>query len=197
MSDTKITTNGVGAESAVASTAASGIGIESADKVERIRELIFGAQMREYGQKFEAANREIARLSREVERLSGQLRDQETAHKRQLREETERLAAQLHEQAQRQTQHLQELGTKQSQELTTVDQKQTQQIRHLDQLLHTTERDLSTQLRTLTEQLNQSKVDRTLLGELLIHVGTSLRTNDAAPLSDELDLLDQLELELR
>ena len=76
-----------------ADTLTDGLGsvTSSVDKVERIREIIFGAQSRDYAQKFENVQRELLRLNREVEQLNEQLREQEKSFKKQVREEAERL----------------------------------------------------------------------------------------------------------
>jgi phage-related minor tail protein len=169
---------------------------ESTDKVERIREIIFGAQMREYTQKFDLTNREMTRLNREIERLNQQLRDQEALFKRQLRDELERLTAQLQEMDKRQSQQLQELDRQQTQEVEALEQKQAQRIQELDQVMHRSDRELLNKLRELSEQLNHMKVDRATLGELLMELGSGLKNNAPAALASEIDVLDELGMEL-
>jgi chromosome segregation ATPase len=44
--------------------------VNSGQEVDRIREIIFGTQMRDYGQRFEAIQQEIDRLRQEIARLS-------------------------------------------------------------------------------------------------------------------------------
>jgi phage-related minor tail protein len=169
---------------------------ESTDKVERIREIVFGAHMREYTQKFDLANREMARLNREIERLNQQLRDQEALFKRQLRDEVERLALQIQEMDKRQTHQLQELDKQQTQEVEALEQKQSQRMQELDQIMHRSDRDLLNKLRELSEQLNHMKVDRSTLGELLMELGAGLKSNAPAALASEIDVLDELGMEL-
>ncbi|RIK35100.1 MAG: hypothetical protein DCC55_31350 [Chloroflexi bacterium] len=169
---------------------------ESGDKVERIRELIFGAHMRDYAQKFDLINREVTRLNREIERLNQLLRDQDNAHKRQLRDEVERLTAQLHEQDQRQTQQLQEVDQRQTRETESLAQKQSERMQEMDRVMATGDRDLLDKLRELADQLNDLKVDRSTLGDLLVDLGNSLKKNAPAPLTDDIDVLDQLSAEL-
>lgn len=165
---------------------------EATDKVERIREIIFGAQMRDYAQKFELVNREVARLSREVERLNQQLRDQENAFKRQLREESERLAAQVQEQDRRLTQQVHDLDQREMGELEALTRQFTQRLQELDQVIHSGDRDLLNKLRDLAEQLNAIKVDRSTLGDWLVELGANLKANAPAPLAAEIDDLDQV-----
>ena len=170
----------------------TGNGPESADKVERIREIAFGAQMRDYTQKFDLVNKELSRLNREIERLNQQLRDQESLHKRQLREESERLAAQLHEQDRRLTQQLQDLDKRETNEFEEITQKFTQRIQELDQVMHSSDRNLLDKLRDLSDQLNHVKVDRASLGDWLVELGSNLKAKAPAPLTAEVDELDQV-----
>lgn len=169
---------------------------ESSDKVERIREIVFGAHMRDYAQKFDLLNRELSRLNREVERLNQQLRDQESGFKRQLRDEGERFNNQLQEQDRRQTQQLESLDKRQTQEIETLAEKQTQRMQELDQIMHTGDRDLLEKLRELSAQLNDLKVDRVTLGDLLVDLGSNLKKHSPPPIGAELDVLDQLTAEL-
>jgi DNA anti-recombination protein RmuC len=45
--------------------------------VERIRDIIFGTQMRDYQQRFEAVQRDLARLQQQLDRLTEQLAEQD------------------------------------------------------------------------------------------------------------------------
>jgi DNA anti-recombination protein RmuC len=46
--------------------------------VERIRDIIFGTQMRDYQQRFEAVQRDLARLQQQLDRLTEQLAEQDS-----------------------------------------------------------------------------------------------------------------------
>jgi len=50
--------------------------VETAREVDRIRDIIFGPQMREYGQRFENVQRDLDRLQGEIDHLVEQLADQ-------------------------------------------------------------------------------------------------------------------------
>ena len=50
--------------------------VEAAREVDRIRDIIFGPQMREYGQRFENVQRDLDRLQGEIDHLVEQLTDQ-------------------------------------------------------------------------------------------------------------------------
>ena len=49
----------------------------SAGEVDRVRDIIFGPQMRDYEQRFELARRDLERLQQELDRLNEQLADQD------------------------------------------------------------------------------------------------------------------------
>ena len=51
---------------------------EPAQEVERIRDIIFGTQMRDYEQKFQTVQRGLDRLQAEIDRLTEQLGDQDS-----------------------------------------------------------------------------------------------------------------------
>jgi predicted nucleic acid-binding Zn-ribbon protein len=57
---------------------------ESTHEVDRIRDIIFGSQMRDYEQRFQTLLRDLDRLQKEIDRLGGQLTDQESEHGKKL-----------------------------------------------------------------------------------------------------------------
>jgi predicted nucleic acid-binding Zn-ribbon protein len=78
--------------------------------VERIRDIIFGTQMRDYQQRFEAYQRDLARLQKEIEQLNEQLTEQDSAQgkkvqalRREMRQADDDLRAELRETANRLT----------------------------------------------------------------------------------------------
>lgn len=50
--------------------------IENSQEVERIRDIIFGAQIRDYEQRFQLFQRDLKRLQQEIDRLTEQLAEQ-------------------------------------------------------------------------------------------------------------------------
>ena len=52
--------------------------------VERIRDIIFGTQMRDYQQRFEAFQRDLAQLQQQLDRLSEQLAEQDSHQSKKL-----------------------------------------------------------------------------------------------------------------
>jgi chromosome segregation ATPase len=55
-------------------------------EVERIRDIIFGTQMRDYDQQFQTVRRDLERLQQEIDRMAEQLGDQDSTHSKRLRD---------------------------------------------------------------------------------------------------------------
>jgi septal ring factor EnvC (AmiA/AmiB activator) len=75
-------------------------------EVDRIRDIIFGPQMRDYHERFQQMARDFERLQQELERLSQQLADQDSdqrkkleALRREVREADDNLRAELRQSA--------------------------------------------------------------------------------------------------
>jgi chromosome segregation ATPase len=117
---------------------------ESAQEVTRIREIIFGAQMREYQQQFQSVRRDLDRFQQEIDRLNEQLSEQ---------------------------------GSDQGKRLKDL----RREVRQADE-------DLRDELRQTAQKLMVEKVDRVALGELLVQLGTQLKTGGSL-----VDLLEGLE----
>jgi chromosome segregation ATPase len=82
----------------------------SSQEVERIRDIIFGSQMRDYRQQFEAIQRDLARLQQSINRLTEQLAEQDgeqgkklQALRREMRQADDDLRNESRETAQRLT----------------------------------------------------------------------------------------------
>ena len=58
--------------------------MESVQEVDRIRDIIFGPQMRDYEQRFQIVKRDLDRLRQEIDRLTEQLTDQDSGQGKQL-----------------------------------------------------------------------------------------------------------------
>ena len=58
--------------------------LETGQDVDRIRDIIFGAQIREYEQKFQNVQRDLDRLQQDLDRLNEQLVDQGGSHNKKL-----------------------------------------------------------------------------------------------------------------
>ncbi len=105
--------------------------LEAAQDVDRIREIIFGPQMRDYQQRFQSLQRDLARHQQELDRLAEQLSEQ---------------------------------GSDQGKKLQSL----RQELRQADE-------DLRDELRQTGQKLTAEKVDRVVLGELFIELGTHLK----------------------
>jgi predicted nucleic acid-binding Zn-ribbon protein len=57
---------------------------ESTQEIEHIRDIIFGAQVRDYNQRFQTIQRDLERLQQEIDRLAEQLTDQDSAQRKKL-----------------------------------------------------------------------------------------------------------------
>lgn len=57
---------------------------ETSQEVDRIREIIFGSQMRTYEGNFQTVQRDLERLQQEIERLNEKLVEQENSHRDKL-----------------------------------------------------------------------------------------------------------------
>jgi gas vesicle protein len=78
--------------------------------INRIRDIVFGPQMRDYEQRFQQVKHDLVRVQQEVERLSDKLVDQEAEHlkkvqalQQDMRQGEENLRNELREAAQRLT----------------------------------------------------------------------------------------------
>lgn len=76
-------------------------------EVDRIRDIIFGSQMRDYDQNFQAVQRDLERLQGEIDRLTEQLADQDSEQskklqtlRREMRETDDGLRGELRQTAQ-------------------------------------------------------------------------------------------------
>ena len=58
--------------------------VESAQEMERVRDIIFGPQMRDYAQRFQAVERDLERLQQETDRLAERLADQDNSQTKKL-----------------------------------------------------------------------------------------------------------------
>jgi len=65
--------------------------IESVQEVDRIRDIIFGPQMRDYDQRFQIVRRDLERLQQELDRLTERLAEQDTTHARRLQEQRQEM----------------------------------------------------------------------------------------------------------
>lgn len=60
------------------------VAAESPKEVDRLRDLIFGGQMREYAQRFTTLQRDIERLQSELDRISEEMADQARDYEKKL-----------------------------------------------------------------------------------------------------------------
>jgi len=60
--------------------------MEAPQEVDRIRDIIFGHQMRDYDQRFQIVQRDLERLQQELDRLAERLAEQDSSQAKRLQE---------------------------------------------------------------------------------------------------------------
>lgn len=105
---------------------------EKPQEVDRIRDIIFGSQMRTYEGNFQAIQRDVERLQQELDRLNEALA------------EHERLSG--------------------------------QKLQALEREMRKADDGLRAELRETANRLSDEKVDRQMLGDLLIELGSQLKS---------------------
>lgn len=108
---------------------------EPPQELDRIRDIIFGTQMRDYQQQFQVIQRDLARLQKEIDRLTEELAEQ--------------------------------------------DSSQSKKLQALRRETGKGDDELRSELRQTAQELTNDKVDRETLGELLIELGTRLKTSSS------------------
>jgi len=164
------------------------------EKLERIREIVFGQQSREYAQMFERVHRDVSRLQQEVNTLNDQALAQKRSFQARLDQQVENHATQLQEVQQQFTQRLKKLDNEYRIKQAEVDEKQSQDIQELQRMVHRIQDELYNEMRQTSERLTEDKTDRVSLGELLIELGTNLREGPSNSLMA--GLLDELNEDL-
>lgn len=191
--------------------------IESTEKLERIREIVFGAQIRDYAQRFENLNRDIGRLQHEISRLTEQVSEQNRLLSERLGAENAQVLAQLQEQSRQFGQQVQDLDSRQGAQMRDLDERLSKQIQDLDQrqttrlqdidtkygqrgdelqrILHESEESIRIDLRQNAEALGDAKTDRVSLGDMLVQMGNSLKDGQATGLAGTLlqELINEIE----
>jgi len=167
---------------------------ESTEKVERIRDLIFGQQIRDYSQKFDVINKDLTRLQGLINRLTDEVREQERSFTQKLREQEQTLTTQIQEQDRRQTQQHRELDQRLTQQIQDFDRTHSQNTQELWQAVRELEDTMRSELRQTAHELDELKMDRFTLGELLIKLGGDLK--QTKPEQEAVDLLEQIDSQL-
>ena len=110
-------------------TRPSGLGMDtSTEKLDRIRDIVFGSQIREYTQRFTVINNDLSRLQQQITDLSEQVSQQEKLQTSRLREQDERLSEQLQEQQRQFSKQIQDLNLQLTQGLQTAEEQRAQSL---------------------------------------------------------------------
>jgi exonuclease VII large subunit len=166
------------------------------EKIDRIRDIVFGSQMRDYAQRFEMIGIDLTRVQQELNRMEDVMREQEVKLLQQLQQRTDDLAAQLADLTNRQMQQLQELERRAFRSLQELDQKLVRAQEDLGRTLRNAEDVLRNEYRLSSAALNENKMDRFSLGDLLIEFGKNLKSDVPTPMTAMADLIDQFHNEL-
>ena len=153
---------------------------ENPREVDRIRDIIFGSQMRDYEGKFEAFVRDAARLQRELDQLNEQLAAQSAAQVKNLqaaRQELRQADADLRSELKLTLDGV-------TAEVAENHAAQGQNLQALRQELRAADGDLRDELRATAARLTDEKMDRATLGDLFIEMGNHIKTGGS--LSDML-----------
>lgn len=169
---------------------------QSAEKIDRIRDIVFGGQMRDYTQRFEMLGTDLTRAQQEINSLQEAQRAQEANFLRQLQQRADELSAQLTDQVTRQTQQLQDLERRVVRSVQELEQKLLRSQEEFDRMVRAGEEALRNEYRQSSAALNQNKMDRFSLGDLLTELGQNLKSDTPAPMTAMAGLLEQFEAEL-
>ena len=169
---------------------------QSAEKIDRIRDIVFGGQMRDYAQRFDMLDTDLSRSQQEISALQESLRAQEANFLRQLQQRADELSAQLTDQVTRQTQQLQDLERRVVRSVQDLEQKLLRGQEEFNRMVRAGEEALRNEYRQSSAALNQNKMDRFSLGDLLTELGQNLKSDTPAPMTAMAGLLEQFEAEL-
>ncbi len=145
---------------------------ESPRDVDRVRDIIFGSQMRDYNLKFEAISRDLARLQQELDQLNEQLTTQNAAQTKGQQTLRQELRQADSDQRGELKAELEQLAAREAEN----DGAQSQNLKALRQELRNADSDLREELRQTRQRLTDDKVDRTVLGELFIELGNHIKS---------------------
>jgi hypothetical protein len=149
----------------------------SVAEVDRIRDIIFGPQMRLYEQHFQRVTSQLEALGKQIEELRTALHQQATDQESQTRKVQEELRQALDGQKRELTTRLEQQGAEQQ-----------QQMRQLAADLRTQGQNLQGEFTAALDRLDNEKASRHNLGDLLMEAGMRLKQQMGI-----VDLLGQLQ----
>jgi hypothetical protein len=145
---------------------------ESPRDVDRVRDIIFGSQMRDYSLKFEAISRDLARLQQELDQINEQMTAQNTAQtksQQMLRQELRQADNDLRGELKAEAEQL-------AARVAENDGAQSANLKALRQELRNADSDLREELRQTRQRLTDDKTDRAVLGELFVELGNHIKS---------------------
>lgn len=174
----------------------SGAGVEATekDKIERVRDLILGPQLRDLTQRFESISKELGNLQEELARVSNELQEQSKKVKLDLQQLEQQIATQAKEQEGRQLEKINVLDGRLTAQIDGLDQRMGKSIQAVIKDLRSLEEAARGELRQTISEIDQAKMDRFSLGELFSQLGQGLKSS--TPGADLASLLDAIEQEI-
>lgn len=172
----------------------------SAGNVDKIRDILFGSQMRDYESRFARLEEALVKETSEIRETSRRRFDQLESF---MRREFESIQAKFRSErderldaASQQSREMKELGESLSRRLRDLDDRTSAAERDLRSQLHNDARDLHDEIRATHEQivalldkrhneLNAGKTDRTALASLFTEVAMRLSDQFRIPGSEE------------
>lgn len=140
----------------------------SGDSVDRIRDIIFGEQIQDYGSKFEKIWAQFSALDQRLERINEKLAEHERDIDSQLENQKKKIETALNQ-----------LDSDFTQQLADAAVENQQRAEALSKSVVTLDKSTKTNLKKATEQLTTLKMDRAALGDLFVSMGQNLITVDS------------------
>ncbi|MEM7128327.1 MAG: hypothetical protein AAF702_18490 [Chloroflexota bacterium] len=176
------------------STLSESINEESANKIERVRDLILGPQMRDVFQRLEGLGKDVTRIEDELSRLSHGLQEQSKQLKRDLQQLEHRIDSQIKEQDSRHLEQVTTLDERLTEQISDLDTRTGSKLQGIIKDLRSLEDVMRGELRQTIDEMDHAKMDRVALGELFAQLGAGLQSR--TPETELTSLIDAIEQEM-
>ena len=144
------------------------------DDVDKIRDIIFGGQMREYAAQFERLELHV---KKSIESMSKQMSDRLEKMEQTIKAKTDALDAQLKKQGETVAVQLGERDTMIDEQLEAIDESLNATYEELTAAIEKSQAQLAKTLATDAKRLERDKVETKDLAQLFIELGRQLKQN--------------------
>lgn len=182
------------ARNKVDSSNSDALQVDTPDKVERIRELIFGPQLRDISNQFDSMDKRLERLEKEISAISADLQEQITKNQENLNALEQRITAQLNDLDKRLVEQMGRVDARLGEQIQGIDNRLSQRLDSLLKDIRELEKATNSELRRTADEIDQTKLDRFSLGELFAQLGQGLK--ESTPGDEIASLLDAIEHEI-